>query len=215
MSENTNSNSGGQQTTPSSGRGKGNYRGGRGGRFVRGNNSGRGNFSNKRESLNSDEAVPMLKYGPSGNYDLFKKKMITACLEKYKHLGRIIEEEAYYKPPDIDRNEFDLKDEFDKVRLLEKYKTRDKEIRKLEEDRPSLYAYIMSKISKESRDEVEQHADYITLNQAKDPLLLWVAIRETHQTTTTSKVETIIKKTSKDEYHKCRLMENWRLILPT
>ena len=49
-----------------------------------------------------------------------------ACIEKYKYLVRIIEEVSYYKPPEMDRNEFDLKDDFDKVRLPEKHKTREK-----------------------------------------------------------------------------------------
>ena len=47
---------------------------------------------------------------------------------------QIIEGESYLKPPEIDRNEFDLKDDFDKIRSLEKNRTRDKVIQKLEED---------------------------------------------------------------------------------
>ena len=71
MSENTKANSGAKQTNPSSGRGTGKFRGDRGGRFGRENNSGcSDNISRKKESINSDEAVPMLNYGPSKNYDL-------------------------------------------------------------------------------------------------------------------------------------------------
>jgi hypothetical protein len=189
------------------GRGRG-FCGGRGGRGARGNYGHGRSTTVKKESLNSDEAVPMLKYGPNNNYDYFKKKMITACMEKYKHLGRIVEDEKYSKPPEIDRNAYNLNDEFDKTRLADAYKTRDKEIHKMNEDKPALFAYILSKISKESRDEIERHDKYKSFNGTKDPLELWLAIKQTHQTTTTSKVESIIKKTAKDEYHNYRVNMN-------
>jgi hypothetical protein len=37
-----------------------------------------------------------------------------------------------------------------------------------------------------------------------DPLLLWMAMKECHQTLTTSKVESIIKKMAREEYAACK-----------
>jgi hypothetical protein len=36
----------------------------------------------------------MLKYGAGNNFDLFKKRIAVACMEKYRNLGRLIEDEA-------------------------------------------------------------------------------------------------------------------------
>jgi hypothetical protein len=77
-----------------------------------GKEQGKGSFkANKRHgnksptsvtSLNSDTAVPMLRLGVANNFDTFKKKLSIACMEKYKNLGRLIVDEAYYNPPAIE-----------------------------------------------------------------------------------------------------------------
>jgi hypothetical protein len=54
-----------------------------------------------KQLLNSDGAVPMLKYGLSNSYDVFKKKLTVTCMGKYKNLGRLINDEKYYVPPEI------------------------------------------------------------------------------------------------------------------
>jgi hypothetical protein len=54
------------------------------------------------QSLNSNAAVPMIRFGVSNNYDLFKPKVLVACMEKYKNLGRFIMDEKYYVPAAID-----------------------------------------------------------------------------------------------------------------
>ena len=59
-------------------------------------------------SLNSDTAVPMLRLGVNSNFDMFKKKMSIACMERYKNLGRLIHDENYCAPPVIDVNDFNL-----------------------------------------------------------------------------------------------------------
>jgi hypothetical protein len=58
--------------------------------------------------LNSDNAVPMLKYGAGSNYDMFNKQVAVACVGKYKTLGRLIVDEKYYVPPPMDATQFDL-----------------------------------------------------------------------------------------------------------
>jgi hypothetical protein len=74
-----------------------------GGRRGRGQ-SGRGSLRSPRSvtDLDSNSAVPMLRYGNNQNLDLFERKMIVACLEKYGNLGRLIQDGAYYDPPAVD-----------------------------------------------------------------------------------------------------------------
>ena len=67
---------------------------GKGSRDKNPKQAGKGGAS-KGKSLNSDEAVPMLKYGPYNNFMTFKDRIKTACIEKYGDLGRLIELEGY------------------------------------------------------------------------------------------------------------------------
>lgn len=62
-------------------------------------------------TLNSDQDVPMLKFGPSNNFVLFKERLATACLEKYGKLGRLIGLEKYWMPPPIDEKKYLVKDD--------------------------------------------------------------------------------------------------------
>ena len=79
---------------------------GRGSGRSSGRSSGRGSSRTPRISfepthyvqpkkLDSNKAVPMLRYGPSTNFLVFKEKLKTACLEKIGNLGRIIEDDKY------------------------------------------------------------------------------------------------------------------------
>jgi hypothetical protein len=81
---------------------------------------------------------------------------------------------------------------------------RDKEIDDMRIDRTSMFAYLISKLSKESYDEVQGHKDWATIESSRDPLQLWLAIKLTHQILTTSKVAGIIKKTAREEYSACK-----------
>jgi len=158
-------------------------------------------------SLNSDTAVPMLRLGANNNFDMFKRKISIACMEKYKNLGRLIHDEAYYQPPAIDTADYDLANdphEVEKTRLREAYKRRDKEIADMLVDRTSMYAYIISKLSKESLDEIQGDKNWTVIEAARDPLQLWQVIKSTHQILTTSKVASVIKKTAREEYAACK-----------
>jgi hypothetical protein len=182
-----------------------------------GKDSGKGTFkSNKKHggrsptsvmSLNSDAAVPMLRLGVNNNFDNFKKKVSIACMEKYKNLGRLIVDEAYYEPPAVDPKLFNLSNDphdIEKGRLKEAHKHRDKEINDMKIDRTSMYAYLISKLSKESLDEVQGDAAWSTIESSHDPLELWKVIKATHQILTTSKVASVIKKTAREEYMACK-----------
>jgi hypothetical protein len=144
-------------------------------------------------------AVPMLRLGVSNNFDTFKKKVSIACLEKYKNLGRLIHDEVYYVPARVDPKDFDLANdphEIEKTRLREAHKRRDKEIDDMWVDQTSMYAYMLSKLSKERQDEVQGHDSWKTIKASRDPLELWKVIKSTHQILTTLKVASVIKKTA-------------------
>jgi hypothetical protein len=158
-------------------------------------------------SLNSVTAVPMLRLGVNNNFDMFKRKISIACMEKYKNLGRLIHDETYYHPPTIDISDFDLTNdphEIEKARLREAYKRRDKEVADMLVDRTSMYAYIISKLSKESLDEIQGDTGWNQIEVERDPLKLWKVIKSTHQILTTSKVTSVIKKTAREEYAACK-----------
>jgi hypothetical protein len=158
-------------------------------------------------SLNSNTAVPQLKYGGWNNFDLFKKCIAIACLKRYKNLGRLIVDEKYYVPPAIDVADFNLaNDPYDveKIRLWEGHKRRDKEVDDMKVDRLSMFSYLISKMSKESLDKVQGHRDWKSIDSERDPLKLWLTIKECHQTLTTSKAASGIKKTAHEEYAACK-----------
>jgi len=125
--------------------------------------------------LNSDAAVPMLHFGVANNFGLFKRKVTIVCQEKYKNLGRLIMDEQYYIPPAADMALYDLTNDphdVEKGRLREAHKRRDKETDDMRIDRTSMYAYLISKLSKESQDEIQGHADWEDIEKTRDPLKL-------------------------------------------
>jgi len=127
-------------------------------------------------SLNSDAAVPLLRFGASNNFDSFKRKVSIACMERYKNLGRLIVDEKYYVPTSIDVTLYNFSND------------------------------LISKLSKESLDEIQGHADWQAkkIEDTRDPLDLWITIKKSHQILTTSNVAAVIKKTAREEYSACR-----------
>jgi len=174
---------------------------------VASNINGRRNLPVPAPSFDSDVAVSMLRLGASNNFDLFKRKVSIACQEKYKNLGRLIHDEAYYIPATIDTAMYNITNDphkIEKGQLCEAHKRRDKEIDNMQIDITSMFAYLISKLSKESYDEVQGHKDWATIESSRDPLQLWLIIKSTHQILTTSKVAEIIKKTAREEYSECK-----------
>jgi hypothetical protein len=55
-----------------------------------------------------------------------------------------------------------------------------------------MYAYLISKLSKESQDEIQGHANWPDIEKTRDPLKLWKVIKACHQILTTSKVAAVI-----------------------
>jgi hypothetical protein len=77
--------------------------------------------------------------------------MSLACMEKYKNLGRLIVDEAYYKPLEVDDSLYDMKNdpyEINKGRLREAHKRRGKELDDMRVDCTSMFAFIISSIAR-------------------------------------------------------------------
>jgi len=91
-----------------------------------------------------------------------------------------------------------------KLALLEAVKSRQREILNMKSKRASLYAYILSKISKESLDELKRHEDYETIVSKTDPLDLWKALTAIHQVSTKSKLDFMIKNQAFKDYTSVR-----------
>eukprot|EP00557_Chaetoceros_sp_GSL56_P005694 CAMPEP_0176500028 /NCGR_PEP_ID=MMETSP0200_2-20121128/13286_1 /TAXON_ID=947934 /ORGANISM="Chaetoceros sp., Strain GSL56" /LENGTH=1532 /DNA_ID=CAMNT_0017898575 /DNA_START=170 /DNA_END=4768 /DNA_ORIENTATION=+ len=181
---------------------------GQGSRKFRGNKPA----MKETRTLNSDQDVPMLKFGPSNNFVLFKERLATACLEKYGKLGRLIALEKYWVPPAIDEKKYLVKDkdgnmimtEITKQTMIQDIKERSNLIAKMENSRDNMFAYMESKLSKESLDEVKRHKDYETVKGDVDPLGLWMIIKELHMVTTSSRVEAVVKRKAWEEYAMCK-----------
>jgi hypothetical protein len=176
---------------------------------------GKGSFKKNRHqksptsvtSLNSDTAVPMLRLGATNNFDTFKKKLSIVSTEKYKNLGQIIIDETYYVPPVLDIADYNLvtdSHDIEKTRLREAHKHQDKELDDMKVDRISMFAYIISKLSKESLDKIQGQTTWAMVEADRDPLALWLLVKASHQILTTSKVASIIKKTARKEYAACK-----------
>jgi len=112
--------------------------------------------------------------------------------------------EKYWEPPEVKKEDFMEKDESGKLIVNELKKTaiiqavkdsRTTYISKLEHNRESMYAYIMSKLGKESKNEVKRHGKYDSFSVTNDPLELWMTIKELHSSVATgSKVKGVIKR---------------------
>ena len=189
---------------------------------------GRSHFSKNpnRDDLkvrSTEDAVPVLTYGPNNNYIEFRKRMSIAASKLYGDLGRIIEDERYYVPDPIDNTIYNLQDEIEKAICIELNKERERYINKMSRERPQLYAFILSKVSRESEDELKRYVlDQTTItgttatttqhtfkeiNEAKDPLMLWLSIKALHLITTASKNRAVVLLQATKDYRNLRMGE--------
>jgi hypothetical protein len=77
--------------------------------------------------------------------------MTMACLEKYKNLGRMIQDEASALDPMAYKLTADPY-QVERARMTKAYEARDKELREMQKDRTS--------ISRESADEIERDQEF-------------------------------------------------------
>ena len=67
-------------------------------------------------------------------------------------------------------------------------------------DRPKLYALIYQYLSEESQEEIKRSDKFDTIDEATDPLGLWLLVEETHKVNTISKVEAVTKMAARKTY---------------
>lgn len=133
----------------------------------------------KPKPLDSNKAVPMLKYRPSNNFVTFKNRLRTVCMEKYGDLGILIKTKAYWQPPAMDKYSFPNADTnfYEKQALVKAIKQRATTLVKMETNQASICSYMISKMSTKSLHEVKRHGKYDQVNSSVDPLELWKLIR--------------------------------------
>ena len=149
--------------------------------------NGNKRFTPKPKPLTPQEAVPTLIYGPSNNWIEFSKKMSLAAGDRFGRLSDIIDHGTYYVPP-LPVPDISIVDSAMRDKVLEAdYRERSKVVMKQETDKAMLYAFIVSKLSLESEDELKRHSNYSTLHASKDPSDLWKALQQLHLTNTISK----------------------------
>jgi hypothetical protein len=125
------------------------------------------------------------------------------ALEKWGNSARFITTGKAYEPDEIDMEAFDLANDPHKLILdefREAIKSRNKVIAKIEEDEPSVYAFIYRHLSNESLDAIKLLEDYGKFHDAKDPVLLCLGIAETHKVASTSTVPSVLKADSRAKY---------------
>ena len=116
--------------------------------------------------------------------------METYALREFGHLGLIFQDNAYYTPPEIELPAIeDNTDPFSEENdpyglLLEDYKYQLRERRaamaKLEANKIPLYAFMMSKLSAQSRTAIMREPNFEEVEASKDVLDLWMLIQTTH-----------------------------------
>jgi hypothetical protein len=94
-----------------------------------------------------------------------------------------------------------------KAALLEAVKNRIKKIDRMKDDRPSLYAFIFSKLSRELEDKIKRTEKYEVWSKERDPLSLWLALKDLHLITTISKNSAVIRTQVIEDYHSCRMQD--------
>ena len=148
----------------------------------------------------------MLKFGASNNWLQFKSRLSTTCLEKYGDLGRLIETEDYYEPPEVNPNDYEgwETDDIQKMLYMGEVKARAKKVRQMREDRSKMYAYVLSKLSKESLDEFKHHEDYALVHDNLSLKGLWIVLREVHAANNSSTNLLILKHEAFQSYAKCK-----------
>jgi len=66
-----------------------------------------------------------------------------------------------------------------------------------------LYAFILTKLSLESEDEVKRHPSYNNFHVTKDPLELWKALLQLNLTNTVSKNANFVLQMAENDYMTC------------
>ena len=124
-------------------------------------------MGNDSKAGDSDAAVPLLRFGAKNNWLKFKEKLSIACTEKYGDLGRLIDSGEYWAPPKIKTDDYPDWENNDMQKYLyyDAQKSRQREIREMRDNRPRMFAYIKSKLSKALLDQYKADEEYRTCEE--------------------------------------------------
>jgi hypothetical protein len=130
---------------------------------------------------------PILRYGANNNYMKFMEDLALYAGRVYGNLARLFDDinEDYWEPPEIDEPDEVFDEDNDpngvlKAFYIEECKARAKHVRSMMLDRPLLFSTICANLSMESKQKVEEAADWNDIREARCPLLLFRRIRATH-----------------------------------
>ena len=169
-----------------------------------------------RDSRYSDEDVLMLTYGPGNNFSTFKDQISTTCLEKFGDLGRLILLEEYWEPEPLSEEVYMVHEDPDNAtspmilkevgreQMKADVKERSNQMSKMRTDRANMFAYLLSKLSKESLDELNRNESYEQVERTVCPLSLWKVIKSIHLVTTPSRIDVVVRRRAYDDYSRCR-----------
>ena len=91
-----------------------------------------------------------------------------------------------------------------KAAYLEDLKEYRKELIKMRNEQPTLYALILQYLSDESLEENKRSDKFEKIDEETDPLGLWLLVEETHKVNSISKVEAITKLAAHSAYQTMR-----------
>mmetsp|Transcript_8146 Transcript_8146/g.11879 ORF Transcript_8146/g.11879 Transcript_8146/m.11879 type:complete len:557 (+) Transcript_8146:2397-4067(+) len=153
------------------------------------------------------EEIPILKYGPANNFTKFKEAISKTALKDYGQLGKLIKLGKYYEPEEPDSTEYDMVNDpmgINMANYREDMKEYRKELMRMRNERPKLYALILQYLSDESLEEIKRSDKFEAIDEATDPLGLWLLVEETHKVNTISKVEAMTRLAARSTYQTMR-----------
>ena len=162
----------------------------------------------------SQDAVPILTYGPKTNYLKWRRELNVELERQFGLLGRCAADGEYYDPPEVNVDEYDSDDDehgFHIQVLHQRIKRREDLIQKLIEDRPKAYAYVISRMSEESREAITRHEDYLNFSRFRDVLALINAVQQFHVGQTFGD-EDFDREDAYRQYHMMKMGDNESLL---
>ena len=133
--------------------------------------------------------LPLLRFtenATENNFQIFREALQLYAMVHFKDLGRMIEMEEYYVPPEIEIPPAeDLTPENDPLGFLaHDIRTQVAERRKLmasmQANRSALYSVILGQLSTESKARIKLSEHWLKIDEGKEPLELWLLIIQTH-----------------------------------
>ena len=147
------------------------------------NRGGRRRFI-PRKSSTAPKELGLLTYGADTNWRTWCKVAEDEITINYGLLAESLNSGEWLDPPEVDHDDLDLANdphEIARITLHQRIIAREKQIAKMHEDEPKLYAFIWKHLSVESREAVKQHEDFDEEAHKGDPLQLWLALKATHR----------------------------------